>query len=123
MPFACPGEPGVERFATYPTRGAFWVSETDLVYGVLDDNLILLPESFAVALGADYRTLESVRTYGDDDFGYQREMFRLGHGCLPPPLGAKLIVSPDEHQLGAITAGVRSEALMTSPLWRGEGGG
>jgi len=57
VPFARPGEPGVERFATYPTRGAFWVSETDLVYGVLDDNLILLPTAFAVALAADYRTL------------------------------------------------------------------
>jgi len=41
------------------------VSGTDLVYGVLEDNPVLLPESFALALAADYRTLESVRTYGD----------------------------------------------------------
>jgi len=41
------------------------LSATELVYGVLEDNLVLLPESFALALAADYRTLESVRTYGD----------------------------------------------------------
>jgi len=42
------------------------VSDTDLVfYGVLYDNVVLLPTSFALALAADYRTLESVRTYGD----------------------------------------------------------
>jgi len=41
------------------------VSGTDLVCGVLEDNLVLLPESFALELAADYRTLESVRTYGD----------------------------------------------------------
>jgi len=56
----------VKVFVTCPKRGwRFQVSETDLVYGVLNDNLILLPTAFAVALAADYRTLESVRTYGD----------------------------------------------------------
>lgn len=41
------------------------MSETDLVYGILDDNLILLPADFARELAADYRTLDAARTYGD----------------------------------------------------------
>ncbi len=49
----------------FNAEGSLRVSETDLVYGVLDDNLIMLPTAFAVALATDYRTLESVRTYGD----------------------------------------------------------
>jgi len=49
----------------FNTEGSLRVSGNDLVYGVLDDNLIMLPTAFAVALAADYRTLESVRTYGD----------------------------------------------------------
>lgn len=41
------------------------MSETTLVYGIADDNLILLPADFARELAADYRTRDTVATFGD----------------------------------------------------------
>jgi hypothetical protein len=36
-----------------------------LVYGIIDDNLILLPEEVAKAFAADYEAIWSLRTYGE----------------------------------------------------------